>query len=214
MVIKISDNKKSYFVVFLIGMVAGSLCRLTDFLPYEESLWSLPSMATLFGFWIASVGIITCLSSSNKGAFINSFLYMFGMTICFYGLKYILGFHISRFSNEGQFQTDLFIAYSILSVACGIGSFVLYFWNRQNAFNSFLYALPASGMLAEAFACLIVLCNSHMLLAQTIFDFAFGLLFGIGLYKKAYNKMLYIGMIVLVTVLVFLLVYKPFLLTV
>ena len=88
---KISNNIKTYCVLFLIGIIAGILCRLTDFLPYEESLWSLPSMATLFGFWIASVGIITCLSSSNKSAFINSFLYMFGMTISFYGLKYILG---------------------------------------------------------------------------------------------------------------------------
>ncbi len=211
---QISDSKKSFPTFFLAGMAAGILCRLTDFLPYEESLWSLPSMAILFGFWIASVGIITCLSPSNKGAFINSFLYMFGMTICFYGLKFILGFYIPRFSNEGRFQTDLFIVYSILSVACGIGSFVLYFWNRQNVFNSFLYTLPASGMLAEAAACLIVLCNSRMLLAQTIFDVAFGLLFGIGLYKKAYNKILYIGSVVIVAALVFLLVYKPFLLTV
>ena len=211
---KINDNKKSYFALFLIGMVVGLLCRLTDFLPYEESLWSLPSIATLFGFWIASVGIITCLSSSNKGAFINSFLFMFGMTICFYGLKYILGFYIPKFSNEGQFQTDLFIVYSILSIACGVGSFILYFWNRQNVFNSFLYALPASGMLAEAVACLIVLCNSHMLLAQTIFDIVFGLFFGIKLYKKAYNKILYTGTVAVVTALVFLLMYKPFLLTV
>lgn len=211
---KIGDNKKTYFVLFLIGIIVGILCRLTDFLPYEGSLWSLPSMATLFGFWIASVGIITCLSSSNKGAFINSFLYMFGMTISFYGLKYILGFYISRFSNEGQFQTDLFIVYSLLSVACGIGSFILYFWNRKNVFNSFLYALPASGMLAEAVACLIVWYKNHMLLAQTIFDIAFGLLFGIGFYRKAYNKVLYIGTVIVVAVLVFLLVYKPFLLIV
>lgn len=209
---KISDNKKSYFTLFLIGMGAGILCRLTDFLPYEESLWSLPSIATLFGFWIASVGIITCLSSSNKGAFINSFLYMFGMTLCFYGLKYILGFYISKFSNEGQFQTDLFIVYFVLSVICGIGSFILYFWNRHNVFNSFLYALPTSGMLAEAAACLVILYNRHMLLAQTIFDIAFGLLFGAVFYKKAYSKILYIGTVIIVAVLVFFLVYKPFLL--
>lgn len=209
---KIRDHKKSYFIIFLIGMAVGVLCRLTDFLPYEESLWSIPSVATLFGFWIASVGMITCLSSSNKGAFINSLLYMFGMTISFYGLKYLLGFWIARFSNEGQFQTELFIVYSVLSAACGIGSFVLYFWNRQNGFNSFLYALPAGGMLAEAAACLFVLCDRHMLLAQTIFDFAFGLAFGIGLYRKAYNKVIYMATMIVAAVLVFLLVYQPFLL--
>lgn len=209
---KIRDHKKSYFIVFLTGMVMGILCRLTDFLPYEESLWSFPSVATLFGFWIASVGVITYLSSSNKGAFINSFLYMFGMTGSFYGLKYLLGFLSERFSNGGQFQTNLFLVYSVLSVACGIGSYVLYFWNRQNVFNSFLYALPASGMLAEAAACLFVLCNRHMLLAQTIFDLAVGLAFGIGMYRKAYHKMIYIGTVIAVGALVFFLVYQPFLL--
>ena len=209
---KIRDHKKSYFIVFLTGMVMGILCRLTDFLPYEESLWSFPSVATLFGFWIASVGVITYLSSSNKGAFFNSFLYMFGMTGSFYGLKYLLGFLSERFSNGGQFQTNLFLVYSVLSVACGIGSYVLYFWNRQNVFNSFLYALPAGGLLAEAAACLVVLCNRHMLLAQTIFDLAVGLAFGIGMYRKAYHKMLYIGTVIAAGALVFLLVYQPFLL--
>lgn len=209
---KIRDQKRSYFIIFLTGMVMGILCRLTDFLPYEESLWSFPSVATLFGFWIASVGVITYLSSSNKGAFINSFLYMFGMTGSFYGLKYLLGFWSERFSNGGQFQTSLFLVYSVLSVACGIGSYVLYFWNRQNVFNSFLYALPAGGLLAEAAACLVVLCNRHMLLAQTIFDLAVGLAFGIGMYRKAYHKMLYIGTVIAAGALVFLLVYQPFLL--
>ncbi|MCX4340166.1 MAG: hypothetical protein OSJ72_11030 [Lachnospiraceae bacterium] len=167
---KIRDHKKSYFIVFLIGMVMGILCRLTDFLPYEESLWSFPSVATLFGFWS------------------------------------------ERFFSGGQFQTNLFLVYSVLSVACGIGSYVLYFWNRQNVFNSFLYALPAGGMLAEAAACLIVLCNRHMLLAQTIFDLAVGMAFGIGMYRKAYHKMLYSGTVIAAGALVFLLVYQPFLL--
>ena len=57
-------------------------------------LWSLSSIATLFGFRIAGVGVITCFWASGKGAFINTFLYMFGMTLGFYVLKYILGFFI------------------------------------------------------------------------------------------------------------------------
>lgn len=28
---KIGDQKKSYFIIFLIGMAVGVLCRLTDF---------------------------------------------------------------------------------------------------------------------------------------------------------------------------------------
>lgn len=210
---KIKDNYKSYSLLFLLGILSGIICRLSDFFPYE-SLWSLSSIATLYGFWIASVGVITCVSASNKGAFINSFLYMLGMTISFYGLKYILGFSIERFANNEQFQTDLFIAYLILSVACGIGSFVLYYWNKDNIFSSVLYALPASGMLAEGIGCLYILINDHMLLAQTLFDFLFALLFGIVLFKKANNKILYLISMGIVTALVFCFIYKPFLLSI
>ena len=98
---KIKDNTKSYFLLFIIGILAGVICRLSDLLPYEESIWSFPSIATMFGCWIASVGVITYMSSSNKGAFINSFLYMFGMTISFYGLLYILGFYFPALHDQG-----------------------------------------------------------------------------------------------------------------
>ena len=138
---------------------------------------------------------------------------MFGMTISFYGLKYILGFFIPLFANDGHFQTYLFIIYSVLAVVCGAGSFILYFWNKDNKVSSILYALPASGMLAEAIGCMVVLVNDHMLLGQTIFDFVFALLFGVLLYKKANNKKIYIVTLVTVTVLVFLTFYKPFLLS-
>lgn len=208
---KLKDNRKSYSFLLLSGILVGIICRLSDFFPYE-SLWSLPSIATLYGFWIASAGVITYLSTSNRGAFINSFLYMFGMTISFYGLKYILGFHLDRFSNDGQFQTDLFIIYSVLSVFCSVGSYILYYWNKENTVGSILCALPASGMLAEAIGCFFMLINRHMLLGQTLFDFLFALLFGIILFKKAKNKTLYFITMGIVTAFVFLLVYKPFLL--
>lgn len=209
---RLRDNYKSYLLLFVAGMIAGVICRLSDFFPYD-SLWSFSSIATLFGFWIASVGVITCLSSSNIGAFINTFLYMFAMTLSFYGLKYILGFFIEKFASDGKFQTDLFLVYSVLSVVCGIGSFILYFWNKNNKAGSILYALPASGMLAEAIGCMVVLVNNHMLLAQTIFDFVFAFLFGILLFKKANNKIIYTVTVIAVTALVFLTVYKPYLFT-
>lgn len=208
---KLKDNVKSYSCLCLLGILAGIICRLSDFFPYE-SLWSLSSIATLFGFWIASTGVITYLSMSNKGAFINTFLYMFGMTISFYGLKYILGFYLARFSNDGQFQTDLFLIYSVLSLVCGIGSYILYYWNKDNLVSSALYALPVSGMLAEAIGCLFVLINRHMLLGQTLFDVLFALLFGVTFYRRANNKVLYFITIGIVTALVFLLIYKPSLL--
>ena len=101
------------------------------------------------------MSLITYCSSSNRDAFWGSFLYMFGMTVSFYTLKFLLGFFWKRFS--GEFPTALFFAYSVMSLVCGIGSYILYFWNKKNVFSSLLCALPASGMLAEAIACSIVL---------------------------------------------------------
>ena len=34
---KIKDNTKSYFILFIIGILAGVICRLSDLLPYEEN---------------------------------------------------------------------------------------------------------------------------------------------------------------------------------
>ena len=206
---KIKDNTQSHFALFFFGILAGILCRLSDFFPYE-SLWSFPSIATLFGFWIASVGIITCCSASNRGAFLHTFLYMFGMTLSFYGLKSILGVFLAQFS--GEFPTRLFLAYSAISLICGIGSGILYFWNKKTTFGSVLCALPAAGMLAEAIGCLIVLLTRRMLLGQTLFDFAFAAVFGILLYRKANYKVLYFVTLTITAALVFWMIYRPFLL--
>ena len=206
---KIKDNIQSHFALFFFGILAGILCRLSDFFPYE-SLWSFPSIATLFGFWIASAGIITYCSASNRGAFLHTFLYMFGMTVSFYGLKSILGVFLAQFS--GEFPTRLFLAYSAISLICGIGSGILYFWNKKTTFGSVLCALPAAGMLAEAIGCLIVLLTRRMLLGQTLFDFAFAAVFGILLYRKANYKVLYFVTLTITAALVFWMIYRPFLL--
>ena len=206
---KIKDNIQSYSVLFFLGILAGVLCRLTDFFPYE-SLWSLPSIATLFGFWIANVSLITYCSSSNWGAFWSSFLYMFGMTVSFYTLKFVLGFFWERFS--GEFPAVLFLAYSAMAFICGIGSYILYFWNKENFFSSLLCALPASGMLAETIACSIVLWKQKMFLGQTLFDFIFAVIFGVLLYWKAKSKILFFFTLVIATGITFFLIYRPYLL--
>ena len=206
---KSKDRIRLYSILFFIGILVGIFCRLTDFFSYE-SLWSLPSIATLFGFWIASVSLITYCSSSNLGAFGGSFLYMFGMTVSFYTLKFLLGFFWERFS--GEFPTTLFLAYFVMALICGIGSYILYFWNKENVFSSLLCALPASAMLAEAIACSIVLWKQKMFLGQTLFDFIFAVILGALLYWKARNRILFFFTLVITTGLVFFLVYRPYLL--
>lgn len=206
---KCKDRIRLYSILFFIGILVGIFCRLTDFFSYE-SLWSLPSIATLFGFWIASVSLITYCSSSNRDAFLGSFLYMFGMTVSFYTLKFILGFFWERFS--GEFPTTLFIAYSVMALVCGIGSYILYFWNKENLFSSLLCALPASGMLAEAIACSIVLWKQKILLGQTLFDFIFAVILGVLLYCKAENRILFFFTLVIATAATFFLIYQPYIL--
>ena len=198
---------KSNAATVVVGIFAGILCRLSDLFPYE-SLWSLSSVATLFGFWIVSVSVITMYSTSHKAAFQNTFLYMFGMTIAFYTLKYLLGLFVPQFDNDGVFQTNLFLLYTGVSLICGFGSAVLHFWNRVSWYSSILYALPAGALFAEGIACGIVLLSKNMLLGQTIFDLAAACWFSIVLGKRAQNKWLFVSALVAFAAGVFLVVYK------
>ena len=203
---KLTDSRKSRIALFLAGILAGVLCRLSDFCPYE-SLWSFSSVATLFGFWIASISVITMHSFSHRGAFLNTFLYLFGMTISFYGLKYLLGFWVPCFDNGGIFLTKLFLRYSALSLLCGIGCSVLYCWNDRCWYSSVLLALPTGALLAEGIACGIVLFACRMLLAQTIFDLGFAAWFAIVLGKKAARKWVFAMTLAASAALLFFMVY-------
>ena len=128
----------SFLSVFVVGLAVGCVCRLADYFP-ADTLWSFSSIQTLLGFWIITNTVIVLLSSSNLCAGVSSFLYMFGMTLSFYGLKAILGLFLPRF--HGPFQTSLFLMFTILSVPCAIAAAILYFWNRDHLFNSVLYAI-------------------------------------------------------------------------
>lgn len=121
--------------------------RLTDYCP-ADTLWSFSSIQTLLGFWIITNTIIVLASTSNICAGISSFLYMFGMTLSFYGLQAILGTFIPLFS--GGFRTSLFILFTICSIPCAIAAFILYYWNKEHIFNSILYSLPVGALAAEA----------------------------------------------------------------
>lgn len=104
-----------------------------------DTLWIFSSVQTLFGFWIITNTIIVLLSTSNICAGISSFLYMFGMTLSFYGLQAILGMFISLFS--GGFRFSLFVMFTVLSIPCAIAAFILYGWNRDHIFNSVIIFL-------------------------------------------------------------------------
>lgn len=206
---KIRIQLKSYLLFVGFGLVAGILTRLSDFLPNND-LWSFSSIATLFGFWMLTVTLIICFSSSNINAAINVLLYILSMNFSFYYLKYLLGFFIPRFYN-GDFQWDLFKLYSVFALVCSAISYVLYFWNKKNKMSNFLYALPVSGLAAETFGVSIYLYNNHTFLFQLIFDSLSLIILGYWFYQKVNNKSIYIATIVATSLIGYLLVYHPFL---
>ena len=185
----LKNTPKSYFFIFMIGIAVGCICRLADYFP-AETLWGFSSIQTLLGFWIITNTMVVMLSSSYLCAGLSSFLYMFGMTLSFYGLKAILGLFIPKFS--GGFNTGLFIMFTIAAIPCAIAAMILYAWNKDNLFNSMLYALPVGALFAEAFATTIFLFVFHQYLFQVLMDAIGTVVFGIIFWRKAKSKILYI----------------------
>lgn len=206
---EIQNHFKSYLLNVGFGLVAGIITRLSDFFPNDD-LWSFSSIATLFGFWMLTVTLVIYFSSSNINAAINVLLYLFAMNFSFYFLKYILGFFVPMFDNDG-FQWSLFILYNIFAFVCSSISYVLYFWNKGNNLSNFLYALPVSGLAAETIGVSIYLYDNHTFLFQVIFDSVSLIILGYWFYKKANNKAIYLATIVIITLIGYLLVYHPFL---
>lgn len=180
---------KFYIKVFLAGILAGCICRLADFFP-ADTLWSFSSIQTLVGFWIITNTIIVLLSASNVCAGISSFLYMFGMTLSFYGLQAILGAFIPMFS--GGFRLSLFVMFTLLAIPCAIAAFILYYWNKEHIFNSILYSLPVGALAAEVIAISIHFFEYHTFLFQLLMDIIGAIVFLFMFYKRAKSKELYI----------------------
>lgn len=185
------------------------LTRLTDFYG-DDTLWSFPSMATMYGFWIISLIVITLVNSSNLCAGVSTFLYMFGMTLSFYGLKYLLGLFLPMFDNGG-FLTNLFVAYSALALGSGVGAFILYYWERPVKFNGILYSLPVGALLAETIGVAVYLFNNSTFLFQFLLDLAGVIVLGIICGKRSQIKVIYILALCAVAAAVYFTVYQPYL---
>lgn len=185
----LKHSVKSYIITFLIGIFVGCLCRSADFFP-ADTLWSFSSIQTLFGFWIITNTVIVLLSTSNICAGISSFLYMFGMTLSFYGLQAILGMFIPMFS--GGFRLSLFVMFTVLSIPCAVAAFILYYWNRDHIFNSILYSLPVGALASETIAISIYFLKYRTFLFQLLMDGVGVIVFLLMLLPKARSKGLYI----------------------
>lgn len=185
----LTHSIKSYINIFLVGTLVGCICRLADYFP-ADTLWSFSSIQTLLGFWIITNTIIVLLSTSNICAGISSFLYMFGMTLSFYGLQAILGMFIPLFS--GGFRFSLFVLFTVLSIPCAIAAYILYYWNREHMFNSILYSLPVGVLAAEAIMISICFLEHHTFLFQLLMDSIGAVVFLFMFYQRAKSKMVFL----------------------
>lgn len=179
---------KSYVKIFLIGIIVGCICRLLDFFP-ADTLWSFSSPQTLLGFWIITNTIIVLLSTSNICAGISSFLYMFGMTLSFYGLQSILGMFIPLFAGH---DFMLFVMFTVLSIPCAIAAFILYYWNGEHIFSSVLYSFPVGALVAETIAISFYFLEHHTFLFQLLMDSIGAVIFLFIFYKRVKSKIVFI----------------------
>ena len=201
---RLEHTLKCYVKIFCIGILIGCICRLVDYFP-ADTVWSFSSIQTLFGFWIITNTVIVLLSSSNVCAGISSFLYMFGMTLSFYGLQAILGIFIPLFS--GGFRTSLFVMYTVLSIPCGVAAFILYYWNKNNNISSILYSLPVGALVAETIAISIYFSKYHTFLFQLLMNSVGIVGFGILFYKRTKNKAIYVISLIMSTLLFYFVLY-------
>jgi hypothetical protein len=200
----LKNNTQSYIRIFIVGIFIGCLTRLLDFCSLD-TLWSFSSIQTLLGFWIITNTMIVLFSSSNTVAALSSFLYMFGMTLSFYGLQTILGMYIPMFSDG--FRLSLFLMFTILSIPCAVAAFVLFYWNEDKLYNSILYALPVGALFAETIAISINLIINHTFLFQFIMDLIFGSVFAVLFFKKAKSKWLYLISVIICLIIFYFALY-------
>ena len=192
---------KSYLCVFLVGIFVGCVCRLADYCP-ADTLWSFSSIQTLLGFWIITNTVIVLLSSSHLCAGLSSLLYMFGMTLSFYGLQAILGMFLPLFS--GGFRCSLFVMFSLLCIPCAVAAGILYDWNKDRAFSSLLYALPVAALGGEALAIFFYFLERHTFLFQLLMDLTGAAVFAVLFFKRAKRKVLFLVASVVGTLFVYL----------
>ena len=210
MIRELKDDGKSYIKIFLIGILVGCITRLLDYCSLD-TLWSWSSVQTLLGFWMISNTVIVVKSSSNKCAGIISFLYMFGMTLSFYGLQAILGMFIPMFSDG--FRFSLFIMFTILSIPCAIAAFVLYYWNRDKFYNSILYSLPVGALFSETVAIAIKFYMTHTFLFQLLMDGIGTIAFGVLFFRRVKNRYVYLFSIIISFLVFYFILYHREVLT-
>lgn len=188
---------KDYLRVSSIGILIGVLAQLICHQSFDN-LWSLPSLATMYGFWVVAACFLIWRSSSHIAAGLHVLFFLFFTTLSYYGIPFLMGFVFPYFYGT-IFPVSTFL-YNCLSIfICGIAAIVLYCWNHHKWYNAILLALPIGLLTAESLHVLSLLHTQQTHLLQLLFNAGFGMYFGLQFRKMAHNKEIYTVTVIAVT---------------
>ncbi|WP_233505432.1 hypothetical protein [Sporosarcina sp. BI001-red] len=101
--------------------------------------------------------------------------------------------------------------YNGLGVVCSVISYVLYNWNKENKWSSFLYALPIGGLAAETMGVGIYLIEHHTFLFQFVFNLTGLAVIGGLFFRHATNKWVFAVTMATISAAGYFVFYHPFL---
>jgi len=188
------DNIKSYFLIFILGIVAGLSVIFFYEIP-DNDLWAFSYWSSkTFGFWMFSTSLIVLLSEKRKAAFINSTIYIFVMffvtTIHMTFRSYWSGYTPCTSLNElllGHIYG--WILYSLpIGVICGVLGAILWSGRKNKIHGKFLCVLPAIFILIETILLLYDVFTNHTKLFSAITDFIWFMLYLMFLRIEVFNN--------------------------
>lgn len=183
------NNIKCYLQVISSGLTAGILALALDFLP-GNGLWSISSLASMYGLWIICACVFLWRSSSHLAAGLNVLFFYLFTALAFFGSIFLLGVFIPRL-GYGGFATKQFLHYAAVSLGCGILSFILYSWSHNNWYGAIMLAVPIGLLAAETIIVLKLLHTYQTHLLQLLLNAGFCLYLGLQFRKLTKFKELF-----------------------
>ncbi len=182
------DHLKYYFLVIIIGILAGTLCAVLDIIP-GNNIWTFSSFSGSLGFWAITGMLILMQSENRKAAGINTFLYFTFMNSAFFFVYLLLPIQYPRITSINQAIIGS-LEWAIASFICGICALIAYEAKKDNWKGIIALSLPTGLLLSEGISTLLSVFINHKFLFQTIVDII-GLILLFMLYKKN-KKTLYL----------------------
>lgn len=188
------DNIKSYFLIFVLSIVAGlSVVFFCEF--PNNDLWAFSYWSSeTFGFWMFSTSLIVLLSEKRKTAAINSTLYIFVMfliTTIYKSFRLYLNGYTPFNSLIDLSLNSIYgrLLYSVPpAVICGIFGAILWSGRKNNIYSKILCILPVIFIFLESNILFYSVFVNHTKLFSAITDLIWFILYIIFLKKLVFVK--------------------------